>query len=82
MRCNQWYRKQVVVVSKTFASSQLCLSCGYPNTDVKKLKLFEWDYPSCRIHHDRDSKAGLNLRNEAIRLLIVGTTGIAKCFRT
>ncbi len=72
-----WYGKTVVKVARNFPSSQLCSSCGYRNKAVKDLSVRTWTCPECGTAHDRDVNASMNLQTEALRLLTVGTTGLA-----
>ncbi|WHS76059.1 transposase [Bacillus cereus] len=37
----KWWSEQLVVISKTFASSQLCSNCNYKNIDAKNLNIRE-----------------------------------------
>lgn len=62
--------KRLIKVDKFFASSQLCNSCGYKNSNTKNLSVREWDCPKCGMHHDRDVNAAINIRNEGMQLAI------------
>jgi putative transposase len=62
--------KHVIKVSRWFASTQTCSSCGciLQKQDKLTLKDRDWTCPECGAHHDRDINAAINIKNEAVRL--------------
>lgn len=69
----EWYGKHLVFADKFYASTKTCSNCGYKNTELT-LADREWDCPICKVHHNRDVNAGVNLMNFAKNT--VGTTEI------
>ena len=72
-----WYGKNVVPVGAYFPSSQRCSTCGTKNSEVKNTSIRQWTCEKCYSTHDRDHNAAKNIVAEGLRLLTVGTTGIA-----
>lgn len=68
----QWSGKIFKKVERTFASTQLCSSCGnYKNTKLKNnTSIRRWRCPVCGTDHDRDYNAAVNIRNRGIELLM------------
>jgi transposase len=80
-------RHHLILVDRFFPSSKLCSHCGYKKEDLKLSERL-WVCPKCKVVHDRDKNASINLKNEGIRILqeelkitiihddtTVGTTG-------
>jgi len=66
---SKWYGRTIVKIDKWFPSSQLCNECRYKNPEVKNQAVREWICPCCGAFHDRDINAGINIKNEGLRLL-------------
>ena len=67
-----WYGRTVIKVPSSFASSQLCSSCGYKNSITKDLSIRKWTCPKCGSIHDRDINAAKNILSKGIEILTKG----------
>jgi putative transposase len=63
------FGRVVVEVDQYYASSKICNSCGYKNTELIGTKDRSWICPVCETNHDRDINAAINIRNEGIKIL-------------
>ena len=67
---SKWNGRNYIKIDTFYASSQLCFSCGYKNTNVKDLKVRDWICPFCNTKHDRDINAAKNILSEGLRKVV------------
>jgi len=62
----QWYGREIKVIGRFEASSQICSECGYKNEQVKDLSIRNWICSECGVEHDRDVNAAKNILKMAV----------------
>ncbi|NMA85309.1 MAG: IS200/IS605 family element transposase accessory protein TnpB [Epulopiscium sp.] len=68
---SDWNGRVYHKVDRYFASSQLCSSCGYKNTETKNLNVRTWICSECGSNHNRDINAAINILNQGLKDLEV-----------
>ena len=68
--------KTYIEIDRFFPSSKTCHVC-LNRVDSLTLDLRAWTCKHCGTHHDRDVNAAINIRNEALRILALGTSAFA-----
>ncbi len=68
--------KTYLEIDRFFPSSHLCNVMLLP---IPKMDLSVRSFwcPHCNVHHDRDVNAAINIRNEGLRILALGTSATA-----
>ena len=57
----QWHHCEVQLAHRFYPSSKTCSNCQTVNAKLKREPI--WQCPSCRMNHDRNINAAVNLRN-------------------
>ncbi len=68
--------KIYIEIDRWFPSSKTCHVC-LNRVDNLTLDVRAWTCKHCGTHHDRDVNAAINIRNEALRILALGTSASA-----
>ncbi len=68
--------KQYIEIDRFFPSSKTCHLC-LNRVDNLTLDARAWTCKHCGTHHDRDVNAAINIRNEGLRILALGTSASA-----
>ncbi len=68
--------KVYIEVDRFFPSTHLCSQTLLPLPKMD-LSIREFDCPHCHNRHDRDINAATNIKNEALRILSLGTSDTA-----
>jgi putative transposase len=68
--------KTYIEIDRWFPSSKTCHVC-LNRFDHLTLDVRTWTCQHCGTHHDRDVNAAINIRNEALRMLELGTSSTA-----
>ena len=65
--------RQYIEIDRWFPSSKTCHVC-LNRFDNLSLDVRAWTCKHCGTHHDRDVNAAINIRNEALRIISLGTS--------
>lgn len=68
--------KTYIEIDRWFPSSKTCHVC-LNRVDNLTLDVRVWTCQHCGTHHDRDVNAAINIRNEGLRILSLGTSDTA-----
>lgn len=73
---SSWDGKKYLEVDRFFPSSKSCHIC-LNKVDSLPLNIRSWTCGKCNTSHDRDTNAAINIREEGLRILSLGTSDTA-----
>jgi putative transposase len=69
--------KTYLEIGRFFPSSKTCHVC-LSQVDSLPLDIRSWECQNCKTKHDRDINAAINIRDEGLRILALGTSATAQ----